>query len=329
MGRKRIHDKHLPKRVVQKHGAYYYIDKNQNNKWIPLGNTAQEMAEKWVKLTFDTSKIRTMNDIFDKYLVEVSPKKAANTFKSEVSFMKWLRLFFGEMHPEFVTPVNIYAFQDLRGKKTKVSANREIALLSDVFNKAIRWGLVKINPCNDIEKFTEKPRKRSPSHEEFEDFKNFSMEPLKSYMWLKYLTGQRPNDVVKIKITEIHDLGIDFDQSKTGVELTVGWKEECKKCVDYLLSERAKSNVKHIYLFSNKEGDPLTYAAIATMFKRTMRAAIQFKIIKERFQLRDLRRKNANDSDSLEEASSRLGHTTTKVTLRHYRNKRREVDALK
>ncbi len=43
--------------------------------------------------------------------------------------------------------------------------------------------------------------------------------------------------------------------------------------------------------------------------------------VTERFQERDLRAKTASDSDTLEEASARLGHASTAITQRVYRRK--------
>ena len=51
--------------------------------------------------------------------------------------------------------------------------------------------------------------------------------------------------------------------------------------------------------------------------------------ITERFQERDLRAKVASDSDSLIEASERLGHADTAITQRGYRRKPIRIQPLK
>jgi hypothetical protein len=51
--------------------------------------------------------------------------------------------------------------------------------------------------------------------------------------------------------------------------------------------------------------------------------------VAERFQERDLRAKVASDSDSLVEASERLGHANTAITQRVYRRKPVWIQPLK
>jgi hypothetical protein len=50
--------------------------------------------------------------------------------------------------------------------------------------------------------------------------------------------------------------------------------------------------------------------------------------VKDRFQERDLRAKVASDSDTLQEASQRLGHADSAITQRGYRRKPVRVQPL-
>ncbi|MGC9158632.1 MAG: hypothetical protein ACP5FH_06535, partial [Terracidiphilus sp.] len=43
--------------------------------------------------------------------------------------------------PETITPVHVARYLDQRGAEAPVSANREMALLSHVYTKALRWGM--------------------------------------------------------------------------------------------------------------------------------------------------------------------------------------------
>lgn len=47
MGRPRIHSKHLPPYVYQKHGAYYFI---RGGKWMRLGATLQESLSAYASI---------------------------------------------------------------------------------------------------------------------------------------------------------------------------------------------------------------------------------------------------------------------------------------
>lgn len=75
--------------------------------------------------------------------------------------LKQLRPTFDEAPIDSITPFNIAGYRDARS--AKVRANREIALLSHVFNMAREWGLTeRENPCQGIRKNKEinRPGKR-------------------------------------------------------------------------------------------------------------------------------------------------------------------------
>ena len=108
MGKKRTKNRHLPARVYEKHGAFYYV--TRANKWIQIGKTFTEAMGEWARIVEPVREFSIMNDLFDKYMMEVATKKAKATHESNIHFMKPLRLVFGEMTPEDVTPVDVYNY---------------------------------------------------------------------------------------------------------------------------------------------------------------------------------------------------------------------------
>ena len=158
MGRKRKHHKHLPQRVYLRSGTYYFVD--YVGKWHNLGRDYAPAMATYGQLADDKSPCRTMGDIIDRYMREVAPTKAASTHKDNIKQSKYLRAAFGALNPRQITQQAIYLYLDRRGRRSEVQANRELALLSHVFRKAIRWGIVTVNPCTGIERFHEQPRAR-------------------------------------------------------------------------------------------------------------------------------------------------------------------------
>jgi hypothetical protein len=67
MGRRRAHNKHLPRRVYLKHSRYWYVDRA--NKWHDLGCTASEMYRELAKRAEISASSSTLNAVFDRYLV--------------------------------------------------------------------------------------------------------------------------------------------------------------------------------------------------------------------------------------------------------------------
>jgi len=68
--------------------------------------------------------------------------------------------------------------------------------------------------------------------------------------------------------------------------------------------------------------------AFDSLWQRFMDKLMECTKVTERFQERDLRAKVASDSDSLVEASERLGHADTAITQRVYRRKPVRVQPL-
>ena len=97
MTKKLTKNKHLPERVYQKHGAFYYV--TRQNKWIRLGKSFVEAMGEWARIVEPVRQCNTMNDLFDKYMMEVATKKAIASYESNVHQIRPLRLAFGEMFP--------------------------------------------------------------------------------------------------------------------------------------------------------------------------------------------------------------------------------------
>ncbi|MGH9199274.1 MAG: tyrosine-type recombinase/integrase, partial [Acidimicrobiia bacterium] len=104
------------------------------------------------------------------------------------------------MRPRDVDPVCVYQFLDIRGKSAPVAANRQKALLSHVFSCAIRWGVVRDNPCRNVKRLPEKPRDRYVEDWEFKAIVNFSPELIRHYVVFKYLTGLRQGDILRLRL---------------------------------------------------------------------------------------------------------------------------------
>jgi hypothetical protein len=91
----------------------------------------------------------TVGELLDRYLLEVVPSKAERAQKDNRQEIRFLRAFFGSMELPAVSTATVAEYIAARAARTaKTRSNREIALLSHAFNKAILWGLVERNPCS-------------------------------------------------------------------------------------------------------------------------------------------------------------------------------------
>lgn len=214
MGRRRKNNFNLPPRMYLKHGAYYYV--SRENKWIRLSDDKAIAFAKWAEIEGETprelgtEKPRTgsMGALIDKYMIEIAPKKAKSTYTGNLMEAKNLKGVFGNMLILEVRPTHIAKYLDIRGLKSKIRANREISLLSHIFSYAMRWGLIDRNPCLGVAKHTEKGRDRYITDSEFESVKKLASDFIATVMDFAYITAMRRGDILKLRLDQITEEGI-------------------------------------------------------------------------------------------------------------------------
>jgi integrase len=352
MGRNRKTNRGLPERVYvdcgkeRSDGSWpkpkYYL-KPAKPPRIFLGSTEAEMYRNYIKLIDRPKNINTMGDLIDYYLLNISSSKSEKTYDNERIKAKFLTEFFGDVYPEQVTPKDIYEYMDIRSIKIKfeykignkkqvvmkggkVAANKEKSMLSDIFNLAIRKGIVKDNPCRHVKAFEEKPRDRYPEDWELKAVYDNASDILRCIIDFGYLSGQRIGDSLAIQESQITEDGIKIIQSKSKnnkviVKLLIEWyasKEHkinnvsaLKDCVNR--SRQLRGSIRSLYLFSKKNGQRYTYEGFKSMYNRAMQKAIDSGVLKEKFHYHDIRAKAYSDDDNVQQASDRAGHLTLKM----------------
>jgi len=155
-------------------------------------------------------------------------------------------------------------------------------------------------------------------------------EELKDAMDLNYLTGQRPADVLKMRLTDIKDGAIEVQQNKTKKRLCIllndgGTRTELGRVVDRIKARERK--VASLYLIATPAGVALNRWTLRKRFDDARADAAKAAAkagntdLAERiraFQFRDIRPKAASELP-LEHASKLLGHTEHEITEKVYR----------
>lgn len=316
MGRKRTKDKHLPERMYLRAGTYYFVD--HVGAWHNLGRDYVKAMGTYAQQRGPDGPCKTFATLLDRYLNEVATQKAPRSYKDNVRQARYLRAAFGECRPDDIRQRAIYAYMDARGRHSKVQANRELALLSHMFTKAIRWGIVDTNPCMRVERFKEKPRDRYIEDDEYHAFREFAGSLIAAYMDFKLLTGLRKGDILKLRLDQLKDDGIHVTVSKTGKRIIFEWIDALSQAV---AAVRALPRpVRGLYLFCTRMGQPYTVEGLSSIWQRKMKQALNVGILRERFTDHDLRAKTGSDTE-LEHAAKLLAHLDAKTTQRHYRRK--------
>ena len=319
----------LPKGWVHKHNAYYWrvprpLIAHYNKSWIRLGKTYSEALRVYADIVEDNTPLKTMHDLFNRYMNEVTFNKPKSTQRNQLSQLDRLIKVFGKMPPLSVQKKHIYGYLDAR-KKAPVSANRDVALLSSVFKKAIRWGVVEKNPCLGIEKHKEKPRDRYVTDDEFAAFYNQLENPmLKVYIQVKYITGQRQQDILGIRLSDLTDEGILFSNKKTSKKFLMEWTDELRQAIADAKS--IKRRVGTMYLFATRMGGRYTSDGFRSIWQRAMRNYSAKG--HQRFTEHDIRAKTASDTTA-EHANEIMRHNSVAFTDKVYRRQLKKVRPLK
>ena len=323
MGRKRQHNKHLPRRVYMSRGKYYFVDTDQ--RWIPLGSTEPEMLENLARLNRSTLRLDTMNDVFDRLVDEVFPERAPRTREDYMDCLTNLRRAFGHMRPMSIKPKHIYAYMDARGRTAKVRANHEKAVLSLAMRHAVRWGLIERNPCREVRNFPVRPRDRCISDEEFAAVRSIMPPRLQAAMDIALLTGLRQGDILDLRYSDLKDDGIHVTHSKTKKRLIYEWTDALRAAIELARRERPKGIVCP-FVISTQQGTRYTRDGFKAIWQRKMRQALADGLIRERFTFHDIRSMAA---DASKDPQRLLGHQNPATTRRIYLRKPDKVKPTK
>lgn len=318
MGRARTKRKDLPERVYHRNGAYYFVHK-ATGKWERLDSDYAKAMAKWATLVVAPTQVTHMDELFDKYLLEVVPTKAERTQKDNRQELRFLRTFFGQMDVSSVSSVAVATYRDNREAKTR--GNREIALLSHVFNYAIRWGYRRDNPCAVPGlRARERPRERYITHHEFETFKTLCPDWLKSYLDLKALIGARQQDMLALSWADIDDTGIMIcpqkTQGSTGKRIRIRLTPELQT----VLQRLPKSSP---LLFPTRSGTQYTSQGFGSIWRRLMATFVSAG--NERFTEHDIRGMVATDMDDAAAAQKLLGHKSITMTEAYIRARKTDL----
>lgn len=319
VGRQRKHNKHLPRRVYQRRGKYYFA--HADGRWLPLGDDYGTALRAYAEIVGE-QPIGTLSVLFDRYAREIIPGKAPRTQKDQLAQLELLRIAFGHLKPLELMPRLVIRYRNARGQKSKTQANQELSLLSHICTTAVEWEVMESNPCRDVKKFKLAPRDHYVADNDFRIMRTIAGPKLRVLMDLIVQTGQREGDILGLRWDQKERAGIRFEQGKTGKVLIVQWTKALRKTWAQAMQLEPRGD----YLVMTEDGTPYTTDGFQSLWRRARAKAIEAGF-KQAFAFNDLRAKSASDDD-LARSSKRLGHADTKITDRVYMRKPRVVPAL-
>lgn len=318
--------------------AFYYNGRDENGKRveIALGRDPNEAKRRWAELERRPAPVETgqMRHVFDRYVREIIPTKAPRTQRDNLLCMKQLRAVFDAAPIDGITPQHIAGYRDRRS--ARVRANREITLLSHIFNLAREWGYTnRDNPARGIRKNKERPRDFYADAAVWDAVYEHAVAELRDAMDLAYLTGQRPADVLKMALTDVRNGALEVQQGKTAKKLRIlinGEDGERTKLGEVLERIKARPRrVSNLGLVATPGGVALNKWTLRIRFDAARKEAalasertgtqegIELAARIRQFQFRDIRPKAASEISDVGLASKLLGHTEQQITRKVYR----------
>lgn len=313
MNRPRKTERHLPPCVYFKHGAYYYV---KGGKWERIGADLGEAMAEYAKRHEQPKG--GMEDFVDRaYKHHCKIEKPSENTKSQYQYAaailkRKLRMF----APHQVKQKDASKVKaDLAA--TPNMANRVLSFGRTLFHYAVEWGEADSNPFLGVKRYKEAKRKRYLTHDEYAAIYAKAGDRLQVIMDLQYLTGQRIDDVLKLRRSQITDEGIKLKPRKTknstGAEMLLRWTPELKEAV-----ERAKAlsgNVPALTLLRGRGGKAPNYRTVAAQFAKAAKEAGV-----EDARPNDQRAKSATDAKREgKNPQHLLGHSSPAMTERYIR----------
>lgn len=322
MGRPRKLNRHLPRSMYQRRGAYYYV--TPAGVWLPLGREYGQALIKYAGYVGERPTVVTVQQAIAHYLECSASRLKATTMEGYRYSAQNLVPVFGHMALTELQPEHVYQYLTRKGN---VSANRDRSLLSASYSHARRIGAFKgDDPTKELQyRNPEKPRQRYVTDAELETLIGEASPKLGCMQRFLYLTGMRQGDMVKLQLSDMDDEGIHYTSGKTGARRVVTWSDELKEVVAE--ANRLFKRTGRVHLFEShpkgkhaKRGPgPYTTSGLRALW-RVARARAGVADVR----LHDLRRKAGSDVGEAE-ATSLLAHADNKVTRRHYRAKPERV----
>lgn len=312
---------------------YYYYDMRPDGlPDVKLGTDRTEALAQWDALHNGRQRIKgTMEEAFTQFERDVLPQyTSAETRKGYGKHLKWLRKVFGAATWDATKLTHLVGY--LRARKAKTQANREMALLSIIWNKARLWGMTDTPwPAAGMERSRWKNPEQAREFEVTDELFNAlyaQAEPmLKDCMDLSTSTGMRLTDCRTVLLPADNTLRVRASKTnkRGGFDLSLS-----QVLPDLLAKRRAMAdNVTHLMLLTMPDGSPVTPAKLRGAYDRARNAAIikaradgqpELALQLRAMVLRDMRKRAADLAASDEAASQLLQHSDVALTKRHYRS---------
>lgn len=323
---------HTRKRKSGRVVTYYFYDmRGTGEPDEPLGTDYEEAIKKWEEIRNRRPRIiGTLEQAFERWEAEALPQyQNKDTRDSYARQLRRIRPVFGPSTWDAITIAHLKGY--LKARSAKVQGNREMSLLSIIWNWARGEGITKLPwPAAGMEKTgwknQEKPRTFEVTDDLFEAVYAEADQVLKDCMDIATATGLRITDARTVAMPKDGMLRIQANKTDKPAYFDVA----LSPVLTAILERRKATKAAHVMLLTTPTGRPVTYAMLRGRWDKARETAATKaekagkEDMAERIRamyLRDMRKRASDMAATLEEASQLLQHSSIQVTKRHYRTR--------
>lgn len=311
MGRRRaIGDEWLPARVYRGRSAFEFRPKNNVCiRLLPLTASAAAVIRRYdeEKAKFEISSgsfAELCSEFFDSAdFTKLSPR----TQSDYQGNARMVAPVFDHMSVDLILPEHIRQYMDKRGTVAEIRANREHSFMSKVFSWGYERGKVKLNPCHNVRRFSETPRDRYITDEEYSALLLEARPELQALMEISYCCAARQGDVLTLKRSQLLDDGLFIRQGKTNKAQIKRWTERLRSAVRLALMSQEVTGMEG--LFVGKGGNGITKDVLRHWVRSAkLNASAKNPNLKFDFTFHDIKAKSISDYEGDKQLFS--GHKT-------------------
>lgn len=282
----------------RKDGLTTYRYQTIDRKAINLGTDKQAAIRKVLDMLGRAPDEGTVKSLWRLYQESTGWERLKpDTQRDYLQCSKPLLAVFGDVAANSIRPADIHRYLRVERADAPVRANRESSLLSNLLNVAVERGELDINPCKQIRRNQEMPRRVEPELDQIQALVKFAYE--KGGQWpvivmaaeFASLAGPRQVEFLPITWPFISNTEIRIKRAKQrkGAPEIVD-KVEISPAMAELI-ERLKLSRKNDCqtVFANRHGNPYTRSGFKGMWGKLMKAATEAKAISQHFTFHDLR----------------------------------------
>ena len=283
----------------RKDGKVTYRFHPIGGKPVNLGADKEQAIRKVLDLNARAPDVGTVGHLWRIYEESSDFKRLAEGTKGQYrDNWKQLAKVFERGIVSAIRPADVSRYLRIERAKAPVVANREVALLTNLMNVAVERGDIDRNPCKEVRRNRETPRTRLVEAKEFEAFVAWALQQGKSAVVLvsmaefAALTGNRRVEFLQLHWPQVDTEVVRLNRAKQhGGQVKrelVGISEALQEVLDRMKALDGYNPMGAVFR-APKTGNPYSEKGFKAMWNRLMVAAVNAKVIEQRFTFHDLR----------------------------------------